>query len=344
MNKNLLTEDIKKYDKSNMKNMILSFPNQIRDAFEIMKNFKIKNNDFNNVLVCGMGGSAIAGDICKEIINDSSDLFLSVNRDYNLPNWVDKKTLVIISSYSGNTEETISCYRESIKRKIDPIVITTGGFLLNQAIKNNQIYVKFPSGFQPRAAIGYSVSLLMLILNKFKIIQDTLIRKIENSLPAIEKQNNQLSILNNHNESIDLAKNIYNKFVIIYINNHLESVALRFRCQLAENAKILSSHFTFPEQNHNEIEAFERTCKKDLAIVWIHTNTDCEKIKNRMIITSKILKSIKNQYHVEKTESDNLQNILTLINFFDWVSYYSAIYNKIDPTPVNVIKKLKSVI
>ena len=141
-----------------------------------------------------------------------------------------------------------------------------------------------------------------------------------------------------------MAENIYNKFVIIYIDNHLESIALRFRCQLAENAKILSSHFIFPEQNHNEIEAFEKSCKKDLAIVWIYTNNDYEKIKDRMMITSRILKSVKNQYNVKKTGSNNIQNILTLINFFDWVSYYCAIYNKIDPTPVNVIKKLKSII
>ena len=261
-----------------------------------------------------------------------------------MPNWVDKKTLVIISSYSGNTEETISCYKESMKRKIKPVIITTGGFLLDQAIKNNQLHVIVPSGFQPRAAIGYSISLLMLILNKFKIIENDLIQKIENSLSLVEKQNNQLSMLNNHNQSIALARKIYNKFVIIYIDNHLESIALRFRCQLAENAKILSSHFIFPEQNHNEIEAFEKSCKKDLTIVWIHTNNDYEKIKDRMIITSRILKSIKNQYNVEKTESNNIQNILTLINFFDWVSYYCAMYNKIDPTPVNVIRKLKSII
>ncbi|MBI65456.1 MAG: bifunctional phosphoglucose/phosphomannose isomerase [Candidatus Marinimicrobia bacterium] len=344
MSKKILLENIKKYDKSNMKDMILSFPNQIRDSFEIMKNFKVQNNDFNNILVCGMGGSAIAGDICKEITHDSSDLFLYVNRDYKLPKWVDKKTLVIISSYSGNTEETISCYKESMKRKIKPVVITTGGFLLDQAIKNNQSHIKFPSGFQPRAAIGYSISLLMLILNKFKVIKNNLIHEIENSLSVIEKQNNQLSMLNNHNESIVLAGKIYNKFAIIYIDNHLESIALRFRCQLAENAKILSSHFIFPEQNHNEIEAFEKSCKKDLAIVWIYTNNDYEKIKDRMIFTSRILKSIKNQYNVVKTESHNIQNILTLINFFDWVSYYCAMYNKIDPTPVNSIKKIKSMI
>jgi len=342
---NEILKNIKKYDKSYMNKMIMSFPNQIEDAFKIIDNFKIETKSFNSVLICGMGGSAIAGDICKEIIRDYADLFIYVNRDYELPKWVTEKTLVIISSYSGNTEETISCYKESIKRKIKPIIISTGGFLLNEAIKNNQPYLKVPMGFQPRAAIGYSISLLMLVLNKIGIVGDGLIKKIKNSISVIEKQNHELSLLNKNNQSLELAKNIYDKSILIYINNHLESIGLRFRCQLAENSKILSSHFTFPEQNHNEIEAFENMRNKNLAIIWIKTSRDSEKIKNRMNVTSQILLDcVNNQYDVEKSGKNNIEIILTLINFFDWVSYYCAIFNKVDPSPVSAIKKLKSVI
>ena len=336
---------IELYDNEGMCNAIMSLPEQIEISKEIIKKYSFNNNkNYKNIVVCGMGGSAIGGDFCKLFLKDELSLSFHVIRGYSIPNWVDNNSLVIISSYSGNTEETISCYNMCIDKKIDPIVISTGGYLLKAAQENSNLYIKVPSGYQPRAALGFSLSFIMLTLRNLDIINNN--QFIDKTSELIESLKDFTSLLNSEsNNALDLAKQIYNKYVIIYSTDKLDSVAYRFRCQLAENSKIISSHFVFPEQNHNEIEAFENMNIDNIAFVWLNHPNDLLQNKNRINITKDLLANSGKHYDIKIDNSlNNYDLVLKMANFVDWVSFYCALLHKTNPSPVNSISKLKSLL
>ena len=157
---------IESFDKDNMFLVIRDLYKHIEDSFNIIESTQLnKNNKYNNIIVCGMGGSAIGGDFVKTILLNKLDIPIYINRNYSMPHWVNKNTLVIICSYSGNTEETISCFNKTVKLNLKPVIISSGGYILDKAIENKYEYVQLPEGIQPRAAFGYSASLLLLLLN-----------------------------------------------------------------------------------------------------------------------------------------------------------------------------------
>ena len=336
-------ETINRYDKDNMIEVIKKLYFHIEHSFEIISESNLKKrNNVKNVLICGMGGSAIGGDFVKTVLKDDLNIPIFVNRDYDLPSWISTNTLVIICSYSGNTEETISCYNNIVNNNIKPIVISSGGYLLKDAKENQFDFVQLPSGIQPRAAFGYSASLLLLALVEIGIIDKKYSTELFNSIDSIKSKSSKYSNLLDKNVALDLSKIIYNKFPIIYCTLNTEVVAFRFRCQLAENSKILSSHFVLPEQNHNEIEGFSNNDISNYVILWLKDKTDNERTIKRIDITSKLLKNIKHQF-IYFDESDSLiERLFNLIYLFDWVSFYCAIYHQTNPTPVNTILELKS--
>ena len=333
---------IKALDSEKMYEAINSFPLQIEESYDIMKNISIAKHKVTNVIICGMGGSAIGGNLCKTLIDFDIDVNIFINREYRLPNWATTSSLVLISSYSGNTEETISCYNECIKKKISPIVFTTGGYLFDEAKKNKHLYIKFSQGYQPRAAIGFSFSLIFLFLSRLDLINNkNLSNQIYSSIQLLKEFN--VEMFSNNNIALDLASKIYNKYIVIYSSQILESISYRFRCQLAENSKIISSHFVFPEQNHNEIEGFSDNNTDFFIIIWIQDVDDHRQITKRIESTSSILSDYKNYFY--KTKGRNIiERLYNTVLFFDWVSFYVSIFCKVDPTPVNKIKKLKELL
>ena len=340
--------DIEQFDKNNFMDMLNSFPGQIDEIVnskDIVLNYVQPNYKFNNILICGMGGSAIGGDTVKSLISNDmilGEIPICINRDYSIPGWVDSHTLVIFSSYSGNTEETISCYQECLSRNSLNVIMTSGGQLLDIAIKEKIPYSLIPEGYMPRQALGYSVSILLKIFHQYDIIDFQIITDLSDSVQSLNEQSDKYSIINtDKNKAINLARKIFNKFNVIYTSQRMEVVGLRFRAQLAENAKILSTHFVFPEQNHNEIEAFQNLFLNTINIIWIDDISNHKKISKRMDITKKILTNL-NHIDVSFEGDTYLNRQMKLIYFLDWVSYYCAIYNKTDPYPVNLISNLKS--
>ena len=340
-------QNIKSIDKNNFFKDLKEFPQQIDCILKNKRIFKnsFKSEAYTNILICGMGGSAIGGDLLKSIFQDSISIPIYINRDYFIPNWVTKNTLMILSSYSGNTEETLSCYNECIENSIKPIIIASNGNLLQNAKENNFPFVEVPSGLMPRAALGYSVSILTKILNKLSILSDNSINNLKNAIKYLNEDSLKYSNLElKKNKAISLALKCYNKFNIIYTTTRMEVIGLRFRAQLAENSKILSSHFTFPEQNHNEIEAFENTNIHNINIIWINDSSIFDKTKKRMKITSEILSEFSENSYVEFDGPTFLIRELRIIYFLDWVSFYCSIIQNTNPYPVNKIKKLKSLL
>ena len=344
---NTKIENIKGIDRNNVLKDLEGFPNQI----EYVLNNKtildkiVENRNYSNILVCGMGGSAISGDLLKSLFQNSISIPIFINRDYSVPRWMDENTLVVLSSYSGNTEEVLSCYNESLKMNCNPIIISSSGTLLENARSNTLQYIKVPTGLMPRLALGYSIAILTKLLNKLKILSDSDVLDLRNAIKYLYNDAKEYTEIDlKKNAAISLSLKIYDKFNIIYTSSIMEVVGLRFRAQLAENAKILSSHFTFPEQNHNEIEAFKNININNICILWVNDLDNHVKIKDRMRITSSILEEFIINEFVDLNAPTFLIRELRTIYFLDWVSFYCAIILNTDPYPIDKIKKLKSLL
>ena len=339
---------MEKIDKDNMYGSIWDFPENILEALDLGENIILKNkySGINKIIVAGMGGSAIGGDVVLSLIGDEIKIPYFVIRGYNIPNWVDSTTLVICSSYSGNTEETIEILEKAKSFQAKIVAITTGGELETLCKKYNFDRVIIPSGLQPRAALAFSFIPILFVLFKLNIIPNNFLKWLMSSTNLI-KQNRQIySKKNNDNSAWVLAKKIYNKIPIIYADSDtLNTLAVRMKGQICENGKILAYHNTFPEMNHNEIVGWEKNSKlfKSYFIIWLFDKKMNKRNKARQVIVMNMLDEIGlDQFKLEVIGNNFEERFLLLIHYGDWLSYWCAILQKIDPSPVKNINILKN--
>ena len=340
-------KNINELDAQDMKSQIASLYSQIEESIEILNIFfssdsRYKNiiKDYNNILIIGMGGSAIGGDFAAKYSAKEAEIPIHILRDYHVPKWVDSRTFVIASSYSGNTEETLNAYMECLSLKCDSIIMSTGGELSKIANNNNIGVIQMPKGYQPRAAIGYSLSMILLIfeeLGLIKSITSDLIDTCSNKIGTSKK-----------NKCLKIAKKIHGKFPVIYSRgDFMEILAIRLKGQLAENSKILSYNSIFPEHNHNEIEGWNNLEELigNFVIIWLKDKSSKIEIKDSMEIVSNMIKKYvgsKSQLTLDLEDGSNIEQIFTMINLIDWISYYLALEYKTNPSPINNISKLKT--
>ena len=330
----------------NMFEMIESFPNQIKDQYENLLDFQFDLSHYkniSNILIAGMGGSAISGDIISNFLKNNLSIPVIVLRDYSLPKWVDEKSLIILSSYSGNTEETLSIYDQSKLCSSMLISITTGGILKKNSKKDNVVCVPMPLGFQPRAAIGSSLISLVMILQKLTLIDSSFVDLFLNAskeLPFFFED-----YCKEEQYAYQIAEQINNSMISIYgTQSSTDVISSRFRAQLAENSKIISSHHVLPELDHNEIEGWNEDQFKDMKIniIWLQDEDDHERVKKRVKVTSELLSKIGiNNIFISCNGNNSITRHLKLIFLTDMISYYLATINGIDPVPVNRILDLK---
>ena len=340
-------KQIKEVDLNDMQAQIASLYNQMEDSVRIINDFKEENssykniiNNYNKILIIGMGGSAIGADFARTIIANNLSMPIFIIRDYSIPAWVDKKTFVIASSYSGNTEETLAAYNECVEKGCHSIVISTGGKLSECANRNNVGVVKLPVGYQPRAAIGYSLSVLLLLFVELGLAENKILTDLKQSI------DNKLGIKYIEEAKV-IASKLYKTFPVIYSSQgYMEILSVRLKGQLAENAKILSYYEVFPEHNHNEIEGWSNSLTdltSQFSVVWIKDKSDSSYIKKRMEIVENIISKFPNQQlDIEVSGDTVLERVFTMIHVIDWTSFYLAILYKNNPSPVDNIKKLKS--
>ncbi|MAV63922.1 MAG: bifunctional phosphoglucose/phosphomannose isomerase [Candidatus Marinimicrobia bacterium] len=339
-------QSVSEIDVHNMREQIESIYIQIKDSLNLMNDFIKKDSSYkniiyryDNILIIGMGGSAIGADFARTIIQQDSLLPVFVVRDYFIPGWVNNKTFVIACSYSGNTEETLTAYNQCLNRKCMSIVISTGGKIVEIANANNIGVLKIPEGFQPRAAIGYSLTLFLLLFKELGIIKDDLI----GDLDIVIK--NKLG-LHYVNQAKLIANKLHGTLPIIYSSEGYMSVlAIRLKSQLAENAKMLSYQSTLPEQNHNEIEGWcnQKKIMSLISVVWLKDVDDSIFIKKGMHNVKKIIKNHPYQHvDIEVDKGTFLERIYAMIHFVDWISFYLAILYKSNPALIGNILRLKS--
>ena len=219
-----------------MNDYINDFTNHLREAMEIGNASKLNksNKKFSNILICGLGGSGIGGTIVNDIVSPISNIPILATKDYSIPNFVDENTLVIASSYSGNTEETIYALEKCQKRNAEICIITSGGKLKNIAEENNYNHIVIPGGQPPRAMFGYAFTELFFVLNHYGIIDDSFQSDFEKSISLLDSEKESIQ-----KEAMELAKKMYQKTPVIYVANGFEGVAIRFRQQINENSKML---------------------------------------------------------------------------------------------------------
>ena len=315
-----------------MHKKIKDFPAQISNAINDTKDLSINLDNIHRVIIMGMGGSAIAGLIMKDI---SPHLEIIIERNY-FPNAViDEKTLLIICSYSGNTEESLSYYNHASNLTKNIFGITSGGKLLKLLKNNNHDYCIVPEGYPPRSILGYTLTVLIKLLDEDELLE---LLNVE----LLQDYSNKFSL--EDSEIFSLAKKIHSTFPVIVTEEDLSSIGYRLKCQLNENSKMLSYNVTLPEMNHNEIVGWgSKMIDKDLfSLIWIDITFPAN-IK-RMDITNKILSNRNSYSHHIQIPSDfqnDLSGLFYLINYLDWLSYWCGYLNKVDINAVESIDILK---
>jgi glucose/mannose-6-phosphate isomerase len=341
-------EDIRRLDPQGMYDCIAGFPDQAAEAFRIGKSAKIsvRSSGVTSIVLTGLGGSAIGGDLLRAYLADELAVPFIVNRHYVLPQFVGTKTLVIVSSYSGNTEETIAAQKDATKRKARVLCISTGGAVTEFAQKRRQPCIKIPGGLQPRAALGYSFFPLLVALAKAGFIRSK-DNDVKETIELLRIRSKQWAIPDSdNNPPLKLATTIKGKLPVVYSSTeHLDAVNLRWRGQIAENAKQLAYGNVFPELNHNELVGWNvlQDLMKQTHVVVLRDKHD----HARIAVREEITKGIVAQYSSGVTEvwsegKSLLARMFSLVHFGDWFSYYLAILNGQDPTPVRVIDHLKN--
>jgi glucose/mannose-6-phosphate isomerase len=329
-----------RYDSQNQFNVLINTFQQVESAW----NNKIdtgtfKDKKYNSIVVTGLGGSAISADLMSNFLGGELDIPFVVNRNYHLPAFANKNTLLIVSSYSGNTEETISVLNEGLKKKCNIICITTGGRIEKIDLENNIPIVKIIPGFQPRYSLGLSFFSLLKILQEFNIIasQDKVVSKI---ISLWKEKGIQLS--NEPNQAIDIARGLIGFIPVIYSAADVTSaIGYRFKCQFNENSKLNAFHNVIPELNHNEIIGWESFQEKQFnaKLILILDKTYHPQIKKRFDITASLISSEK--IYLESNEEDFKLRLMDLVYLGDWISYYLALFRGFDPTEIENINILK---
>jgi glucose/mannose-6-phosphate isomerase len=340
-------DDIKRTDPKGMYKWIMNFPKQVEESVRIGKESKIKLNvkGVRNIVLTGLGGSAIGGDLLRSYLAEELKVPFTVNRYYSLPRFVDKNTLVIVSSYSGNTEETISAYKDALKRKARILCISTGGEVARMAKKFKKPWIQTVPGLSPRAALGYSFFPLLAALVKLGFIRS----KDKDIKETIQLLKSKAEIygdpMNPENSPLKLAEQFKGKLPIIYSPaEHLDSVNLRWRGQIAENSKQLSSGHVLPEMNHNELVGWKvlTGLMKQMHVVFLKDAGTHKRVAIRENVTSRVVAKYAGSVSEIQSEGRTLlARIFSLIYFGDWTSLYLAILNNEDPEPVDIIDYLK---
>lgn len=320
-----------------MKKLLEEFNNQLRDAIKIANEFKPKKHIHpQNVVIAGMGGSGIAGTFISEYANyRKAEVPVITSKTYSLPYFVNENSLVVISSYSGNTLETISALETAIHKKATIVAITSGGKIAEICKEYNIATILIPGGFPPRAALGYSIVSMFAILSKYNIFFYEWEAETFESITFIDLYQKEIQ-----EQAKRIAETLYQTYPIIYSLGG-EAVSLRLRQQLNENSKILCSHNVLPEMNHNEIVGWKCLNARH-SVITLRSDYDLLSNHYRFEFCKKIFA----QYDVPvievKAKGHNyIPQHLYLMHVADWISYELALLNKVDPMEVDVIEQLK---
>jgi len=352
--------------------LLEEFPQKMRDALRLGEEFTIPTDllpnpattttvtipaqSFKNIVVLGMGGSAIGGDLLSDYLADELSIPIVVIRGYDIPKFVDENSLVFAVSYSGNTEETISALKRCLEAKARVIALmeakarvialTSGGKLAILAQENSFPLIKVPAGIQPRAAISYLFFPILKALERLGLTKEKgeEIEETHNILQGLSREYGAKSPFKN-NFAKEVALSLYQYLPLVYGSEGLlEAVAMRWKTQINENSKWPCFWNVFPELDHNEIVAYEinNMINRQVKIIYLQDKEGLLRIEQRWEITRKIIEDKVVEFIICPTRGKGkMARMFSLIFLGDLASYYLAILNQVDPSPVAYIKDLK---
>jgi glucose/mannose-6-phosphate isomerase len=337
--------EIKKIDKSDMLSFCVEASKHYAKAASLAKTVSINYSKPQTIIVTGMGGSAIGGELLKDWTRDKITAPVEVCREYSLPAYPDKKTLVIVVSYSGETEESLSAFLDAVKRKCMVFCISSGGALREFSEKLNVPHLLVPAGMAPRATLPYLFIPLTVLLEKLGLVSDVSseVSETVKVLKLISEANSPEKPFR-RNFSKTLASDICGTIPVVYGFGFYRAVAQRFKTQFNENSKIPAKWEFFSELDHNEIVGWEAVngLAEDFSAIFIRDDNESDPMRQRIEATKELmLKESVKAFEVRSIGKSTLAKMSSVICIGDFVSVYLAILRGVDPTPVKSISFLK---
>lgn len=322
-----------------MEKLIAAFPQNLIDALEIASKVSLKKpeNAVHNIVVCGMGGSGIGGKIVTEWIQSELKVPVSLLQDYDLPAFVDQHSLVIGSSYSGNTEETLFAVKAAHEKGAHLIGITSGGEMHDFCRQENIDCIIVPGGNPPRSAVAFSIVQLVNIFVQLDMISAQNLEEIKISLNLLSNEKAAIQA-----EAKQIATFLFGKVGVIYSGPKYEAVAVRARQQFNENSKYLCWHHVIPEMNHNELVGWSGGDER-FAVLFLNTRDLNPRNQVRYTITKDVIaKKAAGVMELTPNGTTQIQRSFYLIHLVDWASFYLSEMNKADIMDIKVIDYLKN--
>jgi glucose/mannose-6-phosphate isomerase len=337
----------KRIDPQGMLDRIRDLPHQCRTAWQKVQTLKLPDDycDVDKVVILGMGGSAIAGDFLRSLVALESPIPIFSQRDYDLPLLVDGRTLLIASSYSGNTEEVLSCFERGLGTGAKKVVITGGGKLLTTARANGVPAFVFHYESEPRAALGYGIMPLLAIAQKVGIVADKDV-DVDEAIAAMVGLATRIdeTVPLDRNPAKQLAQRLHGRLPVVYGAGILVQVARRWKGQLNETSKMWCFYEELPEANHNALVGYG--LPKEIAAKALVVFLRAPSLHPRILLRYELTQTALEEAGVESATVDAegkspLAQIMSAVLFGDWVSLYLAVLNGVAPAPTPPIAKLK---
>ena len=322
-----------------MEKLIAKFSSNILESIKIASKYSLSKpiNEINSIVICGMGGSGIGGKLVSQWLEKELSVPVYLAQDYELPSFVDKHSLVIASSYSGNTEETLYSVQEAKTRGAHIIGITTGGKLAEFCASSGYDCMLVPGGNPPRTALAFSLGQLLSILTSLGFCSNDRLLEFEKSALLLNESISEIKT-----RASELALFLKDKFILIYAASNYEAVAIRARQQINENGKMLCAHHLIPEMNHNELVGWGGGDDR-FAAVFIDSLDLNERNLKRFIFSKEYISTKTAHIFTIKAKGNSMiERSIYLIHLVDWASLYLAELNKVDAMEINVINDLKN--
>ncbi|MEZ5013826.1 MAG: bifunctional phosphoglucose/phosphomannose isomerase [Chitinophagales bacterium] len=320
-----------------MDKYINQFPEQLAEALRLAEGISVLHpaTPVHNVIISGMGGSGIAGILLSEILADSLQVPMQVVNDYHLPAYANAHTLVICSSYSGETEETLSALQDAMQKKCSIVCVCTGGRMQKIAEEAGIPVVNMPGGMPPRSCLGYSLVLQLAVLHAMQLAPDTKEQIITAAalLSGAQKKIQEIAL--------DASAVVVGATPVIYTGQQNNGIGIRWKQQINENAKMHCFQHSIPEMNHNELVAYQFEDER-FGVLFLHTGMETERITHRMALSKRLMEPHAAYFLDFTAEGDSyIERMFYLIHLGDWLSYYLSELKEVNAVDIAILEHFK---
>jgi glucose/mannose-6-phosphate isomerase len=331
---------IARYDKEDALKVIAGLPEQLRRDYAETPGLP-RREDISCIVLAGMGGSAQPGEFIKTWLGDRLPVPFVIVRDYALPAFVGPDTLVVASSYSGNTEETIAALAEAEKRGAKIVVSAAGGKLLETARAKGLPHFELPNALQPRMAVLYAVRAMVTLLERLGLVEGALDDMAAAGTWLAGQMKWGADVPAASNPAKQIAGELVGHPVVVYAGPVLGFAAMKWKIAFNENAKNIAFYNYFPELNHNEFIGWGHPERSGLKVIELRSDLDHERVQKRFDVTNRLRSDIFAPIEVQAEGKTRLEQLVWTIALGEYTATYLAILNKVDPTPVDLVERFK---